>query len=370
MGSHFQFLFIFSFLVSESILMQTISRRAFTLIELLVVIAIIAILIGLLLPAVQKVREASSRLECTNNLKQLGLALHNYHNDNGCFPPGMMSETSNVTNAEMTGFTLLLPYLEQQNLQRIYVFSEPWHSPANARAVGTTVKGFLCPSNRTEGFINLAPIAQQWAVELPPLAATVDYAFCKGANGALHHDWTRIPLQVRGVFHVRPLGEQRAGVSFTAMQDGTSNTIAMGEAIGGNPRYVARDVTQGNVPVVNSFTGQSQKIDQAWCAAGAGTPEHAWYGSVFGVTAQYGLGANPRLEPMNRAPTTPTIFSDDRRGNNQSGRDYVSGFRSVHDRGCLFLFCDGSVQRLSEGMNPRTYLGLSTYAGGEPVSLE
>jgi len=344
------------------------TRRGFTLVELLVVVSIIAVLIALLLPAIHKVREASNCVSCANNLKQLGLALHDYHQTNGCFPPGLVSSGTNVSDAEASGFTYLLPFLEQDNARRLYQFDAPWYSQDNYAAVSIQVEVFFCPSNRSEGRMDLARIAAEWNTPLPPFAATCDYAFCRGANGALHRDWLRIPLEVRGVFNIVPSDQGRPGLRLSDISDGTGTTFALGDAAGGSASYLVRDLTDPSRPAIDPVTGQPPVLEQSWGAAGVGDASHPFYGSVFAVTAQYGLEPDPRDEPMNRRPCTPTVNGADGRGDGRSGKDFISGFRSLHQSGCNFVFCDGSVRFVAENIVADVYRALSTYAGGESLN--
>ena len=183
-------------------------RRAFTLVELLVVIAIIGILVALLLPAVQFAREAARRTQCSNNLKQLGLALHGYHDTHKRFPSGIIASEDDFRDGLHSGFALLLPFFEEQNLHRAYDFDTAWRSGNNLALAQTRVDVLLCPSSGNQ-------VPQDGGV---PGAAT-DYALSKGPLAYLC-----AKASGGGMFDIN------SGVRIAEILDGTSHTFAIGEA--------------------------------------------------------------------------------------------------------------------------------------------
>ena len=360
---------------------QRRAPTAFTLLELLVVLAIVGVLMALLLPAVQKAREAAGRARCQSNLRQIGLALHSFHDINGFLPPGMITE-SDLQDCYHTGFTYMLPFLEQDNTYRLYQFDRQWYDPENYTAVEQQVLVFYCPSNRSSGVMDLTPVILQWGgAGMPPYVGACDYILCKGANAYLGTDASRIPTEARGLFnetrfstHFPPSGGgvyvvvPRQAVRFGHISDGLSTTMAVGEGAGGTPYYYVADINNLSQPTLEPFVYGPAKMEQGWGAASMGDMQHPWYAGILGVTAQIGFGPIPLDEPMNRRPGMPTILAGEAPRSTVTGGDLVSGFRSMHVVGCNFLFADGSVHFLPQSIDPAVYRALSTYAGGEVVS--
>jgi prepilin-type N-terminal cleavage/methylation domain-containing protein len=286
-------------------------RRGFTLIELLVVIAIIAILIGLLLPAVQKVREAAARIQCANNLKQLGLAMHNYHDAVGQFPYLRSGGGQN----RHTWALLLLPYIEQDNIFKVYQADIPKvnktdgynnhtsTAPQIVAARQAQVKTFFCPSRRAAP--SLSPITTGSSVTGLPS----DYAACTGDTNV---------APTTGVFELVSSNHMKALTRITDITDGTSNTIMIGE------KHV--QLGKLNDPIQDGmiYSGSEQQTYQR--RAGASWP----------------LAISPSVS-----------------ANNQFG--------SWHTAVCQFVFADGSVHGLPNSI-PGTTLGLlANRSDGQPI---
>jgi prepilin-type N-terminal cleavage/methylation domain-containing protein/prepilin-type processing-associated H-X9-DG protein len=276
-------------------------RRAFTLIELLVVIAIIGTLIGLLLPAVQKVREAASRLSCTNNLKQIGLACHNYHDTNQSFPSGYRASGPYTDGSSDTApgwgwAAFLLPYLEQDNLFRSINLNQPVESPSNAPAVRTVIKTYLCPSDLWPPAAFAVPDGFGSA---RALAAATSYAACVGGDESDADGPTGL-----GIFY------RNSTTRFADVTDGTSTTILVGERAWGNANGIwAGAVTNGVI-----LRGRQNPCP----GGGAGS-----YPASVLVQAHGHL---------NNATTDTDGGLDD--------------FSSLHTGGSNFVFADGSVRFL------------------------
>jgi prepilin-type N-terminal cleavage/methylation domain-containing protein/prepilin-type processing-associated H-X9-DG protein len=259
------------------------NRSGFTLIELLVVIAIIAVLIGLLLPAVQKVREAGARLECLNNLRQVGLAMQNYHSSFKAFPPAYTFNTVGTTTVYLHSWpSFLLQYIDQDNVYLQYHTSVPWNYTGtsatdtlqNRVAVETPLKVFNC--SNTPGYPRFDTVYAQKAPagiygnQMPFQSgpATGDYAAPLGFSALIQ---TATLGQAVNVNTAKGVLEAGRNVKITEIKDGASNTILLVEAAG-KPNWYAKgdvDVTPSNPLTYNNNGGWADPQGQNFILVGA-----------------------------------------------------------------------------------------------------
>lgn len=364
------------------------ARLGFTLLELTFVLVALVLLMALLLPAIDGARNAARRSACSNNLRQLGIALHHYQVLQGRFPPGITSHgegfrqyTGDASTGGVTGLTLLLPFLEQSPLYDRYDFSAAPHSEANGPLIGTVVDVYVCPSN-PDGSETVIPARD----DLYEMAGT-DYVFNAGGNAFLT---TLSPLRpdpafpreyqlTSGPFNVN------FGASLAEITDGSSSTLLMGEGAWGVtwslgvPRYGGGGVSGGE-----AWLG----IAQGWAMGWLGN-ERGGTGSVFAVTAHDAWMPRPGHLPLPtngtqrwlphppvigpcavRGTLFPRSYYDGIESTEAGGLPplpelSVSPFRGPHQRGINFLFADGHVDYLDENIDEEEYVALSTPWGSE-----
>ncbi len=346
-------------------------RRGFTLIELLVVIAIIAVLIALLLPAVQAAREAARRTQCVNNLKQIGLALHNYLSAQNVLPPGRIN--SHVTGmGDCWGlYAQILPQFEQQALFNAFNFSLPPDTPALANTTGnmTFLTGLICPSDRQASLITVGGFP----------FATHNYDANVGSNYPLV---ANIPAayQPSPNFTGNPNGPfyENSAVSIAAITDGTSNSVAISET-----RRSQQTSTYANDPLNvflitgnNSTSGPALTSDADYASLCLSLPATTTqFQATKGVRWNYGAPGHSMYNHR-RAPNDPQ--PDCRGGLPHSIRSdplwsWLSlniAPRSFHPGGVNSLFCDGSVHFMKNTVNVATWQALGSINGGEVISSD
>ena len=318
-------------------------RAGFTLVELLVVIAIIGTLVGLLLPAVQAARESSRQTSCTNNLKQFGLALHNYHDARGRFPAGQLvggtcgasacptcaQDTGTPTDLRAPYTVMMLPYMEQNDL---YVkFKQDAAFPANWEFQGvatnfslarTNLPTFRCPSDRLQenGYSNYVGVTGGGSPTACPCIMSTNSSFLLYANG---------------IFSIN------SKTRFSNVTDGTSKTYLMGET-----RFKTSLGKSGSL-----YTGGTGEKSAGFWGSGTRLDIYAMYTNLAAA-----------VEPIN-LPFTTDPLGGRRSSDPTTGRT----FGSMHSGGCFMLFADGRVQFMTDNTNLTLHQSLGTRADGMPI---
>jgi prepilin-type N-terminal cleavage/methylation domain-containing protein/prepilin-type processing-associated H-X9-DG protein len=300
--------------------------RGFTLIELLVVISIIAVLIGLLLPAVQAAREAARRARCSNNLKQFGLAMHSYHSVHNTFAPGYITAVVNDPVAPEIGpgwgwGVMILNDLEQKPLYQGININLQITDPGSLTSRRTILSVFLCPSNVGSG-----PVI---ASSLTGTVLNTDVSAGQYVASAGQLEPGEFPDSNNGVFYRNSLNGLRD------ITDGSSTTLMIGE----RSRNVADATWVGAVPTWQLCTNPKWAVQECGPASTL-------------VVSHTGTA------------TTGSIYVPN------SAASMVDDYWSLHPGGCNFLFCDGSVRFIKASVNPQIFSYLSTRAGGEVVSAD
>jgi prepilin-type N-terminal cleavage/methylation domain-containing protein/prepilin-type processing-associated H-X9-DG protein len=293
-------------------------RLGFTLIELLVVIAIIGILIALLLPAVQKVRDAANRMKCQNNLKQIALALHSYHDANGILPTGVSLGIGNFLSFHVH----ILPYLEQNNLYQRFNFAARYDNPANLALGLNLVPNYQCP---TATQLNTQYGTGEWSGGQPTL--TTHYYGVAGPIGTNPQTGQLYQFRTTNQGNEATQGVLGMGskVRLTDITDGTSNTLMVGEMSWTNANYY-----------------------------------RVWIRGTYDDTTNPDRDTTCCRNVANTFASTPYNGSDN--ANNTS-------FGSEHaGRGANFALADGSVRWVSPGISMATYRSVASYNGGEVIS--